>query len=67
MTDILNLSAPGAAKLVNPFALSYNAGSSLELIISSEISKPILYDGVIEYGSNIISDDGTSTKLPRKK
>ena len=63
----MNLSAPGAAKLVNPFALSYNAGSSFELIISSEISKPILYYGVIEYGSNIISDDGTSTKLPRKK
>ena len=27
----------------------------------------ILEDGVIEYGSNIISDAGTSTKLPRKK
>ena len=67
MTDILNLSAPGAAKLVNPFALSYNEGSSFEFIISSETSKPILYDGVVEYGSNIISDAGTSTKLPRKK
>ena len=64
---ILNLSAPGAAKLVNPFALSYNEGSSFEFIISSETSKPILYDGVTEYGSNMISDAGTSTKLPRKK
>ena len=42
LTDILNLSAPGAAKLVNPFALSYNEGSSFEFIISSEISKPTL-------------------------
>ena len=41
--------------------------SSFEFITSSEISKPTLYEGEVEYGSSIISDDGTSTKLPRKK
>ena len=66
-TDILNLSAPGAAKFVNPFALSYNEESSFEFIISSDTSKPTLYDGFIEYGSKIINEDGTSTKLPRIK
>ena len=67
LTDILKRSAPGAAKLVKPFALSYRDGSSFEFIISSEISKPTLYDGLIEYGYKIIKDEGTSTKLPRKK
>ena len=36
-------------------------------MISSDISKPTLYDGFIEYGSKTISEDGTSTKLPRIK
>ena len=67
MTDILNRSAPGAAKFVKPFALSYKDASSFEFIISSDISKPTLYDGFIEYGSKIIRDEGTSTKLPRIK
>ena len=60
MTDILNLSAPGAAKFVNPFALSYNESSSLELMTSSETSNPTLYDGSALYGSKIINDDGIS-------
>ena len=38
----LNLSAPGAAKLVNPLALSFKAGSISELIISSFKNSPIL-------------------------
>ena len=33
-------------------------------MISSEISKPTLYDGVFEYGSKIIRDDCTSTNVP---
>ena len=66
-TEILNLSAPGAAKLVNPFALSYKEESSLALITSSIISKPTLYDGVFDYGSKTIREVGTSTKRPRIK
>ena len=54
LTDILNLSAPGAAKFVNPFALSYNEESSFAFTTSSITSKPTLYDGVFEYGSKII-------------
>ena len=44
--EIFNLSAPGAAKLVNPFALSYNDSSSLEPTNNSSTLKPILYVGV---------------------
>ena len=47
LTLILNLSAPGAAKLLNPFALSYNDESSFAFIISSTISNPTLKDGVL--------------------
>ena len=43
---ILNLSAPGAAKFVNPFALSYKELSSLTLTIVSLTFNPTLYDGV---------------------
>ena len=39
---IFNLSAPGAAKLENPLALSYNDASFLALIISSFIFNPTL-------------------------
>ena len=60
-------SAPGAAKFVNPFALSYNEESSFEFIICSDISNPTRYDGLLLYGSNTINDVGTSTKVPRKK
>ena len=67
LTLILNLSAPGAAKLVNPFALSYKEESSLALMTSSIIWKPTLYEGLLEYGSNTIEDVGTSTNNPRKK
>ena len=42
---IFNLSAPGAAKLEKPLALSYSWGSSLAVIICSSIVNPTLYDG----------------------
>ena len=48
-------------------ALSYNEESSFAFIISSNISKPTLYDGVFEYGSKIICEVGTSTNAPRIK
>ena len=67
LTLILNLSAPGAAKFVNPFALSYNEESSFAFTISSTISKPTRNDGVLLYGSKTISDVGTSTNVPRIK
>ena len=63
-TDILNLSAPGAAKLLNPFALSYKESSSVAATTSSRTSNPTLYDGVLVYGSRTISDVGTSTNTP---
>ena len=43
---ILSLSAPGAAKLVNPFALSNNELSSFAFTNVSSIFKPIRYEGV---------------------
>ena len=46
LTEILNLSAPGAAKLVKPFALSYNEESSFAFTTSSMTSNPTLYDGL---------------------
>ena len=67
MSVILNLSAPGAAKFVNPFALSNRDESSLAFTTSSIISNPTLYDGLLLYGSNIIKDVDTSTKVPRIK
>ena len=66
-TDILKRSAPGAAKFVNPFALSYKDESSFELMICSDISNPTRYDGLLLYGSNTINEVGTSTNVPRKK
>ena len=39
---IFNLSAPGAAKLVNPFALSYKDGSSFALTKDSVTFNPTL-------------------------
>ena len=47
LTDILNLSAPGAAKLLKPFALSYNESSAVAATTSSRTSNPTLYDGVL--------------------
>ena len=44
---IFNLSAPGAAKLVNPFALSYKDASSFAFTIVSDIFNPTLYEGVL--------------------
>ena len=52
---------------MNPFALSYKDESSFALTISSKISKPTRYDGVVEYGSNTIREVGTSTNIPRMK
>ena len=42
VNSILNLSAPGAAKFVNPFALSYKESSSLAFIIFSLTLNPTL-------------------------
>ena len=42
LVEILSLSAPGAAKLENPFALSKRLLSCLAFINSSLISRPIL-------------------------
>ena len=47
--DIFNLSAPGAAKLLNPFELSVRFGSSSEFIVSSVIFNPILPVGLTKY------------------
>ena len=47
--DILSLSAPGAAKLENPLALSYKEGSAPAVIISSCTLNPTRYDGVFVY------------------
>ena len=46
---IFNLSAPGAAKLLNPFELSVNDESSSELTVSSKTLNPILPVGVFPY------------------
>ena len=64
MRAIFNLSEPGAAKLVNPLALSYKPSSSLAVTNSSWILKPTLYDGVFVYGSKTILSADTSTKVP---
>ena len=64
---IFNLSAPGAAKFENPLALSYSDLSSLADTISSKIVRPTLYDGVLVYGSSIISLFATSTNVPLTK
>ena len=50
---ILNLSAPGAVKLLNPWALSDKDGSISADIISSLIWNPILWLVVLLYWSNI--------------
>ena len=44
-----NLSAPGAAKLLNPFELSVRFGSSSEFIVSSTIFSPTLPLGALSY------------------
>ena len=64
---IFNLSAPGAAKLENPFALSNNEESSLDDIIDSVTFNPTRYDGLFEYGSNTMVLAGTLTKVPLMK
>jgi len=46
---IFKRSAPGAAKLLNPFELSVKVGSSSAFIVSSKIRNPILPVGEFEY------------------
>ena len=64
---ILSLSAPGAVKLLNPWALSDKEGSMSADIISSLILNPILWLEVLAYWSNIKTSSSTSTKCPLKK
>ena len=63
-SPIFNLSEPGAAKFVNPLALSYNESSSFALTNSSWILKPTRYEGVFVYGSRTILLAATSTNVP---
>ena len=65
--DIFSLSEPGAVKLLNPAALSYNVLSSTAVTISSSTLKPTLYDGVVPYWSKIRVSVFTSIKAPRAK
>ena len=46
---IWSLSAPGAAKFVNPDALSFNEGSSSAVTKFSSTLNPTRYDGVEPY------------------
>ena len=59
---ILNLSAPGAAKLVKPFALSYKVLSCFAFTISSLIWRPTLYEGESSASSRTTVCFLTSTK-----
>ena len=61
---IFNLSAPGAAKLLNPFELSVNVESSSAFIVSSKTLNPILPVGVFEYWFNNIVSVLTFTNVP---
>ena len=65
VTLISRRSAPGAAKFVNPDALSFSDGSSSALIKFSWTSNPIRYDGSSSYWSNIKVWFWTWTKVPR--
>ena len=67
LTLIWRRSAPGAAKFVNPDALSFSDGSSSALIKFSWTSNPIRYDGASLYWSNIKVSFWTWTKVPRMK
>ena len=61
---ILNLWAPGAFWLDEPWALSFKLKSSFEVAKVSATSKPILYDGEFVYLSNITVCLETSTWNP---
>ena len=65
--SIFNLSAPGAAKLENPFALSYKEVSSFAATSVSTTCKPTLYVLSFVYWSNISVCSLTLTKLPLTK
>ena len=67
VVDIFNLSAPGAAKLEKPLALSLSDESASALTNCSCIKRPTLYDGLFVYGSNTILSEETFTKCPRIK
>ena len=64
---ILRRSAPGAAKLLNPFELSVRVSSSSEFIISSMTLNPTLHDGRSLYCDNIIVSFSTLTNWPLTK
>ena len=60
-------SAPGAAKFVNPDALSFKDGSSSALIKFSWTSNPMRYDGNSPYWSKIKVSLWTWANVPRIK
>ena len=62
--EILNLWAPGAFVFDTPWALSFKSLSSLGVINDSDTFKPILYDGVFVYLSNIKVESSIWTKNP---
>ena len=64
---ILNLSAPGAAKFVNPAALSFKDGSSSAVTKSSWTLNPIRNDGSWLYWSNMRVSPWTCAKVPLRK
>ena len=65
VVDSLNLSAPGAAKLEKPLALSYRSLSEADAVTSSSLtSNPTLYEGELLYWSRITVESATVTKNP---
>ena len=64
---IWSLSAPGAAKFVNPDALSFKEGSSSAVTKFSSTLNPTRYDGVEPYWSNNSVSVETCAKVPRIK
>ena len=62
--ESLSLSTPGAAKLVEPVALSNIEASSLESTVVSVVSKPRYRVGVVAYFSTIALCGATRMKAP---
>ena len=62
--ESLSLSAPGAAKLVAPVALSRSDASSLEFTVLSVVSKPRKRVGLVSYFSTIALCGETRMKEP---
>ena len=67
LTLIWRRSAPGAAKFVNPDALSFNESSSSALMKFSWTSNPIRYVGVLLYWSKTKVSPWTWANVPRIK